>query len=187
MSTLEIRTARLVLTQLRASDAPKVAAYYLKNRDHLAFWEPARDDGFFAVEQWADRLEKAHAIYRAGSAINLALIEPASGEMIGSCNFSNIIHGVFQACNLGYSIAADREGKGLMREAVSAGIAYVFDERGLHRIMANHLPDNHRSAALLLKLGFEREGYAKSYLKIAGKWQDHVLNSLINPAHCPGD
>ncbi|WP_448217491.1 hypothetical protein [Endozoicomonas sp. 2B-B] len=28
--------------------------------------------------------------------------------------------------------------------------------------------------ALLDKLGFEHEGLAKSYLKIAGKWQDHV-------------
>jgi ribosomal-protein-alanine N-acetyltransferase len=34
---------------------------------------------------------------------------------------------------------------------------------------------------LLRALGFEREGVARSYLKIAGKWEDMVLNSLINP------
>jgi ribosomal-protein-alanine N-acetyltransferase len=38
-----------------------------------------------------------------------------------------------------------------------------------------------RSERLLARLGFEREGYAKAYLKIAGQWQDMVLNSLINP------
>ena len=32
------------------------------------------------------------------------------------------------------------------------------------------------------RLGFEREGYARAYLLIAGRWQDMVLNSLVNPA-----
>ncbi|WP_415232094.1 hypothetical protein [Psychromonas sp.] len=39
-----------------------------------------------------------------------------------------------------------------------------------------------RSEKLLVKLGFEKEGVAKSYLKIAGSWQDHVLTSKINPS-----
>lgn len=48
--------------------------------------------------------------------------------------------------------------------------------------MASHLPRNLRSAALLASLGFEREGYARSYLRIDGKWEDMILSSLINPA-----
>jgi ribosomal-protein-alanine N-acetyltransferase len=47
--------------------------------------------------------------------------------------------------------------------------------------MANHMLANKRSEALLQGLGFEREGVAKSYILINGKWEDHVLNSLINP------
>jgi len=46
--------------------------------------------------------------------------------------------------------------------------------------MANHAPSNERSEKMLRRLGFEREGYAKAYLKIADKWEDMVLNSLIN-------
>jgi ribosomal-protein-alanine N-acetyltransferase len=57
----------------------------------------------------------------------------------------------------------------------------MFDVIGLHRIMANHIPTNTRSERLLKALGFEREGYAKADLKIAGQWQDMVLNSLVNP------
>jgi ribosomal-protein-alanine N-acetyltransferase len=38
-----------------------------------------------------------------------------------------------------------------------------------------------RSAALLARLGFEREGFARAYLHINGTWEDMVLNSLINP------
>ena len=28
--------------------------------------------------------------------------------------------------------------------------------------------------------GFAREGYARAYLKIAVRWQDHALNALVN-------
>ena len=66
-----------------------------------------------------------------------------------------------------------------MSEIVQASIKYMQNEFKLHRIMANYLPYNHRSAKLLKRLGFEKEGYAKDYLKINGQWQDHVLNALI--------
>ena len=85
------------------------------------------------------------------------------------------------ACNMGYSVAQTLQGQGLMLEVASASIRYMFDVQGLHRIMANHLPSNVRSERLLARLGFEREGYARAYLKIAGQWQDMVLNSLISP------
>ena len=57
----------------------------------------------------------------------------------------------------------------------------MFDVKGLHRIQANHLPENARSAALLARLGFVREGLAKDYLFIGNAWRDHVLNALTNP------
>jgi ribosomal-protein-alanine N-acetyltransferase len=56
----------------------------------------------------------------------------------------------------------------------------MFDTQNLHRIMANYIPGNERSARLLERLGFEREGYAKAYLNIAGRWQDHVMTALVN-------
>jgi ribosomal-protein-alanine N-acetyltransferase len=49
--------------------------------------------------------------------------------------------------------------------------------------MANYMPENKRSARVLEKLGFEKEGMARDYLKIAGEWRDHVLTAKINPWH----
>ncbi|BBN52682.1 hypothetical protein TRE132_08070 [Pseudomonas chlororaphis subsp. aurantiaca] len=69
-----------------------------------------------------------------------------------------------------------------MHEALQTAIGHMFDELKLHRIMANYIPDNQRSAALLERLGFEREGYARAYLQIAGRWQDHVLTARVNDA-----
>ncbi len=68
-----------------------------------------------------------------------------------------------------------------MRESLTVAIQHVFRDIGLHRIMANYRPENTRSEHLLASLGFEKEGLARSYLKINGSWADHVLTSLINP------
>ena len=50
------------------------------------------------------------------------------------------------------------EGQGLMAEALRATNAFMFDSLHLHRIMANYRPENARSARLLERLGFVKEG-----------------------------
>ncbi len=67
-----------------------------------------------------------------------------------------------------------------MSEAVAKAIDYMFEKQKLHRIMANYMPSNERSARLLHKLGFVVEGCAKKYLLINGRWEDHILSSLTN-------
>ncbi|MDE2428416.1 MAG: ribosomal protein S5-alanine N-acetyltransferase [Burkholderiales bacterium] len=174
-----LTTERLQLRILMPEHAERLQRYLLSNRAHLAPWEPARDADYFSLEKCQERLFQNFRQMEAGIGMYFAVCQ--QDEVIGVCNFSNIVRGAFQACHLGYAIAQDHEGQGYMYEAVQAGIQHMFAHQGLHRIMANHLPDNLRSAALLRRLGFEREGYARSYLKINGIWHDHVLTSLINP------
>lgn len=72
------------------------------------------------------------------------------------------------------------EGKGFMTEALEVTLQYMFDVVGLNRVMATYMPRNKASEKVLFKLGFEKEGYARKYLKIAGKWEDHILTSRIS-------
>jgi limonene-1,2-epoxide hydrolase len=58
-------------------------------------------------------------------------------------------------------------------------IDVAFAELGLHRIEAGTLPHNARSQAVLERNGFVRFGLAPAYLKIAGRWQDHVLYQAL--------
>ena len=179
----EIVTERAVLRILDPDRAGLLLEYVTGNQEHLGPWEPERDEHYFTLEGCRVRLEMARKGFEAGVAVQFCALNRSGDRMVGSCNFSNIVEGAFKACTLGYSIAGQDQGTGLMREILEAGIGYMFQVRDLHRIMANHIPDNHRSEQLLRRLGFQREGYAQSYLNIDGRWQDHVLNALINPNH----
>jgi ribosomal-protein-alanine N-acetyltransferase len=44
------------------------------------------------------------------------------------------------------------------------------------------MPSNERSAAVLKRCGFKVEGHATAYLLINGRWEDHVLTAITNPA-----
>ncbi len=135
-------------------DARLVCDYYLNNKSHLSKREPVREPSFYEVKTWQRLLRASRKEFDTGGSVKLIALNQEHTEVIGVCNFSNIIRGVFQACNLGYSISQKYEGQGLMYEVLDAGISYIFNETGLHRIMANYVPENTRSAALLERLGF---------------------------------
>jgi ribosomal-protein-alanine N-acetyltransferase len=179
---IRLSTDRLILRPPLGGDAAQIRAYNVHNRSHLQPWQPTRPVSFYDIENIIRRISYVEHERLAGRCLHLLVCERDSGEMIGECNFSNIVLGVFQACHLGYSLAAHAQGRGLMTEALRCAITYVFDDLQLHRIMANYRPENERSARVLEGLGFEREGVARSYLKINGEWADHVLTALINPA-----
>ena len=176
-------TERLSLVIPTADMAAQALRFRQENREHLAPWSPPTTPDFFTERYWAARLRSAADEYRAQQAARFVLFLKGrqDGPIIGEMNFTSIVKGAFLACYLGYAIDAQYEGKGLMSEALRAGIVHVFEVLRLHRIMAHYMPTNVRSARLLRKLGFTVEGYARDYLFLAGAWQDHVLTSLTNP------
>lgn len=182
--TPQMTTERLHIRLLEPRQAPLMVKFRTENRRFLEPWEPRRPPEFFTPGFWEVQLAANWREFRQGTSLCLALLDSAETEVIGVCNYTNIIRGTFQACHLGYAIGERHQGRGLMFEALEAGMGYLFDDMRLHRIMANYLPHNHRSGRLLAKLGFVIEGKASKLLKINGRWEDHILTSRINPADC---
>jgi len=156
--------------------------YYTRNAGHFSPWNPDTPPGHHGIESWRNRLREWEILQDNQISFHFIGLNEKETDIVGSCNITNIVRGPFQACNMGYSVDQAFEGRGYMKTIVCHVIDFAFDELKLNRIMANHMPINDRSANLLESLGFEKEGYAKRYLKIAGKWEDHVLTSLLNPA-----
>jgi ribosomal-protein-alanine N-acetyltransferase len=179
-----LKTSRLTLQIAGPDDAKRCARFNAENAEFLAPWEPILVSTSTDVEGLRAYRERAVSHARAGSGFSFAIF-PASPDadspILGWLNLTNVIHGVFEACTMGYKLDRRMQGQGYMTEAATAGIEFAFDVLNLHRIMAAYMPHNQRSAALLRRLGFTVEGVARDYLYIAGDWRDHVLTSLINP------
>lgn len=172
--------APLNLRLAKEKDSEAILDYFTRNRAHFAPTDPAHPAEFYTLEYWMGRARASREEFKKDQSVRLLIFDEDDSKVLGTTNFTQIFRGPLQACFLGYGLDQNEQGKGIMTQALKAGIGYMFDVRGLHRIMANHLPENERSAKVLKRLGFDVEGLAKSYLLINGAWRDHVLNSLVN-------
>jgi [ribosomal protein S5]-alanine N-acetyltransferase len=176
---LSLQTPRIGIRSPEPRDAVRLLAFRTQNRAHLMPWEPSRNESHYTLEGCRESIVDANEKASQDRGYSLMVFDAGSAEIIATFNFANIVRGAFQASHLGYSVAAHWQGRGVMHEALDAGLVWAFDALGLHRVMANYMPRNERSARLLERLGFEREGYASRYLQIAGQWEDHILASKI--------
>ena len=99
--------------------------------------------------------------------------------IVGVLNFSEIIRGSFHSAYLGYYAFAPHAGAGHMAERLALALQFAFRTLGLHRVEVNVQPRNARSHRLVLGAGFVSEGYSRRYLRIAGRWRDHVRYAIL--------
>lgn len=173
---------RVIARMARAEDVPQVVRYFTDNRVRLAPSRPLVAEEFFTEGFWHAQVRANLSEFRDGKSVRLFLFDAARPErVIGNANFTQIFRSPAFYCTLGYGLDGEYEGRGMMREGLELGIGYMFGEQNLHRIQANYVPRNERSGALLRRLGFVVEGFARDYLLLNGKWEDHILTSKTNP------
>ena len=84
-----------------------------------------------------------------------------------------------QTGELGYYIAEEYWGKGIMTEAVKQICAYVFDKSDMIRIFAEPFAYNAASCRVLEKAGFQYEGTLRNNAVKNGKVIDMRMYSLL--------
>ncbi|MFJ2619744.1 GNAT family N-acetyltransferase [Glutamicibacter sp. NPDC087344] len=173
----EHSTDGVSLRLIQLPDLQELTAAYVRNRTHLAPWEPERPEEFFTDSGQHKILQGQLEGLAAGTTYPAALFE--GHRLIGRFTLTGIIRGPFQSASLGYWVDKSVAGKGLATLAVRAICDIAGSELGLHRIEASTLRHNHASQKVLNKCGFEQIGMAPHYLQIAGHWQDHNLYQRI--------
>jgi ribosomal-protein-alanine N-acetyltransferase len=176
---LRLETPRLVLREPEDVDAAALLAYATRNEPRFARWEPDHVDELAHHLRWV-RWRRDESATQHGLGL-LALDRSVPDALVAIVNLYNITGNASYSAMLGYSLDGAYEGKGFAREAIGAVIAHAFGTLNLHRLTANYHPANERSGALLRRLGFVVEGYARDMLYLRGTWRDHVLTSLTNP------
>jgi len=162
---------------LRSSDAPALAAAYVRNREYLSPWEPVRPEEYYTEAWQASDIASRLVAEKAGEGYPLGLF--ADDGLVGRFNVAGIVRGPFQSAGLGYWVDNTYAGRGLASAAVQVIVGTARDVLGLHRIEASTLLHNAGSQRVLLKAGFRQIGIAPRYLQIAGEWQDHNLYQVV--------
>ncbi len=175
-----LETPRLRLREPAEGDAPALLAYYARNEPRFARWEPPLGHDAAWYLRWI-RWRAGES--RAGRGFSLLAWDRAQpAALVAVVSVYGIERNALHAAMLGYNLDGAYEGRGYAREAVAATIAPLFGPLNLKKVSANYDPRNERSGALLRRLGFVVEGYARDHLYLRGSWRDGILASSINPS-----
>lgn len=160
-------------------DAAALARLQTTNRDYLAPWSPIQEERYFTEEGQREVLERDLTAYGRGGMLPLAVLDDG-GAVCGRINLNTIVRGAAQSASVGYWVSESHIGRGLATAAVADAVGIGFGELGLHRLEAATLLHNTPSQRVLARNGFRPFAVSEAYLKIAGRWQDHILFALLN-------
>ena len=126
-----------------------------------------------------DGKEYISAMLSADENETFAFAVTADDRVIGSISAFRQGNIHKRTAELGYYIAEEYWGKGVMTEAVKQICEYVFDRSDMIRIYAEPFADNTASCRVLEKAGFRWEGTLRSNAVKNGKVVDMKMYSLL--------
>jgi len=136
-----LETERLTLRQLEETDFDALAAILQDPKVMYAY-----EHGFSVeeVRQWLDRQLARYAKYGFGL---WAVIEKASGELIGQCGITMQDWNGREVPEIGYHLRRDKWHQGFAIEAAKACKEYAFTNLGFQEVYSiireNNLPSQH--------------------------------------------
>lgn len=173
MEPVTLRTERLSLRPFELTDADDVYAY-------------ARDPEWARYLPLPSPYEYRHAVeYVARSVLTSWTTTPVfaiclNGRVVGSTSIKVDPHN--RTAVLGYAIAREHWGKGLVAEAVEAAMDWAFEAFDLAKVTAMADTTNTRSWRVMEKLGMRRDGVLRSERQSdfdPGSRQDMVVYSVL--------
>lgn len=183
LAAAELSSSRLLLRSPAPAMVSAVVDYQRRNRAHFAPWDPPLPADHFEPESVASRLQAGAQAFADAQAYRYWFsLRDDPERLIGQVHVSQLARGAFQSAMLGYTLDQQAQGRGLMHEALHTVLDEMFGSRvRLHRLQAAVRPENHRSLAVLQRLGFVPEGLSRRYLFIDGAWRDHAVYARLNP------
>jgi ribosomal-protein-alanine N-acetyltransferase len=172
-----LETERLTLRAPRADDAPEIFRIMSDERVVRYFGTPP----MASLERAVRRVESFQADFAAHQGIRWAITVRGEDRLIGTLGFWRLIKEHLRA-EVGYELAPERWGQGVMPEALEAVLRFGFTAMGLHSVEAQIEPPNTASRRVLEKLGFVQEGYFREnyYHPEEGRFSDTAVFSLLS-------
>jgi ribosomal-protein-serine acetyltransferase len=163
-----------ILRPFEPTDAGELTEAVAANREHLARWLPwAESHGF---EDSVEYLERKQVQIEENDGFEGAIL--LDGRIAGGAGFHGV-DWINRSTSIGYWLAADAVGRGLMSGAVRALLDHAFGVWELHRVIIEVVVDNARSRAIPVRLGFREEAVLREAKLIRGRYEDAVLYAML--------
>jgi len=149
VSSITIKTERLLLKKLKLEDAQTVFLY--RSNDAVSryqkFHPKTLEDAINFITENTKHIDIDDSWFQLGIYLH-------SGELIGDfgIHFINKQHGI---CEIGYTIKPDKQRKGYGKEAALGVLNYLFEIMKKNEIIASIDPRNEPSKKMLEGMGFE--------------------------------
>lgn len=169
-----LQTSRLILREIGTGDAEALFVIH-SDADWMRWYGVEPIQNLLQAEQLA---ELFHSWFWNGTGFRWGLEQKSDGRLIGTCGLFRW-NKSWHNCVIGYEIARDCQGQGLMREALIAILEYGFHVMRLHRVQAETHPDNIASISLARGLGFRFEGVHREQAFWGKRFHDLNCYSLL--------
>jgi ribosomal-protein-alanine N-acetyltransferase len=169
-----LRTQRLLLRPLRAADATELFAVF-SDAGVMRYWS---SPAWQSIDQAREAIARDLKAMPAGEYLQLGIERTEDARLLGRCVLFNFVAPSRRA-DIGYGIARDSWGMGYAHEALSALLRFGFVELGLNRVEADIDPRNERSASVLERLGFRKEGHLRERWIVGDEVSDTALYGLL--------
>lgn len=144
-----LETDRLILREISQDDRYGIFRNF-SDRD-VAKW--FFEEPYTRIEQADEIIQAFKNEFEQGEGLTWAITLKGSNEFVGTCGYGEVEIG---SCGeIGFDLAKEHWGKGLMSEALGAIIDYGFDAFGLGEVEAHTYSTNSRAIRLLTNLGFQ--------------------------------
>ena len=146
-----------------------------ESRNFLQPWEPKWPSTFLTKSSFSKFINMIETALIKKTGYNFFIFHKKTNNLMGGLSLTNLKSEGNKSITIGYWMGEKYAGKGYMIDSLKIISNYCFIDLALNRIEAACLPKNLSSKKVLLNSGFKVEGYAKKYLKINGKLEDHLL------------
>jgi ribosomal-protein-serine acetyltransferase len=116
---------------------------------------------------------------KAALGAELHMLIDYQGKIVGTCGFHQIDY-INLKTELGYWLAKEYEGRGIVHRSCQRLIAFAFETLGLHRLELRSSEQNERSQRIAERLQFHFEGVARESCKLPSGFHNMRLYSLLN-------
>lgn len=165
----------LALRPLNLRDAKALFALVEANRPRLGRWLPWPATNLCVHDSRAYIL-RVRALARSGLGQSFGLWW--QDRLVGIAGFV-WIDAAHRSGAIGYWLAEEAEGHGLMTAAVKTLLRHGFRTLKLNRIEIRAGVRNHRSRAIPRRLGFRHEGTLRQAERLGDRFVDHAVYSLL--------